>query len=260
MRKSKSSNPSSVVHYTSLEVVNILLNNIYEDENKKPFLIMHLSHLTMMNDLNEGRLILDKFFTDSEKKKNLKQEWNEKYASKEEPFILSTISTDNNTKNIGSLPMWKMYGDDCKGAFLRFDKKGLLDYCNANGYIFDKCNYLSSKEINEKVKNFNINGSFDVIYKDSAFAKNLCWKHEKEWRLLKKAPSTEIKFKYTSRGIVEYVELKMPLKLLKEICIGPLANNEIVLQSLNLMKQQLVSKYPSDIVFKISKSKILMRE
>lgn len=262
MNKTKSSNPfsGSIVHYTSLKVVNTLLNNINEDENKKPFLILHLSHLFMMNDLNEGHLILDKFFTDSEKKKRLKQEWNKKYASVKEPFIFSTISTDNYTKNIGSLPMWIMYGDNCKGAFLRFNKKEIKDYFNGPEYIFDKCNYLSSKEINDKIKNFNLTGSFDVIYKNSAFTKNLCWKHEKEWRLLKKVDSKEIKFKHTPRGIVEYVELKIPLNFLKEICIGPLANEKIVFSSLNLIKQQLIRKYSDHVIFKIHKSSILIRE
>lgn len=251
----------SVAHYTSLEVINIILNSALSSDNGE--FTLHLSHLAMMNDLGESRYVLDKYFTHSNTKKKLKDEWDSEFYPLNIPFILSTISTDRHTCNNGSLPMWKMYGDDCKGAFIRFDKNKLYKFCKDNGYEFMECNYCTVNEVSEIITKFNMKKGappFDELLYESSFTKRIDWEYEKEWRVLVKSNNGKIKTKNTSRGIVEYIEIAFPIKLIEEICIGPLANQDNTLASLDSLKNKLRAKFvEKNIDFNIKKSKIQIR-
>lgn len=252
----------SVAHYTSLEVINIILNSALSSDNGE--FTLHLSHLAMMNDMGESRYVLDKYFTHSNIKKKLKDEWDSEFYPLNIPFVLSTISTDSHTRNNGSLPMWKMYGDDCKGAFIRLDKNKLYKFCKDNGYEFMECNYCTVKEVNEIIrdlnkKNMEMKALFNDILCESSFTKRIDWEYEKEWRVLVKSNNEKIKTKNTSRGIVEYIEIAFPIKLIEEICIGPLANQDNTLASLDSLKKRIKAKFGENIDFNITNSKIQIR-
>lgn len=242
----------SVAHYTSLEVIKIILNSSLSSDNGE--FILHLSLLTMMNDMGESRYVLDKYFTSSKRKKNLKDKWDNEFYPSNMPFILSTISTDIHTRNNGSLPMWKMYGDDCKGALMRFKKKELHEFCLSKGYEFRPCDYYTVKKVCEIVKNFNMRSnyaSFDDILHESSFTKRIDWEYEKEWRILVKSNKERLKTKNTTRGQVEYIEIAFPINLIKEICIGPLARQDTSLACLESLKKKLKAKFGEIINFKL---------
>ena len=256
--------PSSVVHYTSLDVLSTILNKALE--NGSDAITLHLSHLTKMNDSGEGRFVWDRFFTDYFKKQNLKSSWEEYYLS-HMPFVLSTIATDNISKNNGSIPMWRMYGNEFKGALIRFNGEKLTAYCTEKGYRFESCDYRTITDVGKIIKGLNkispkannLLEYFDEIMRRSCFIKNICWNYEKEWRILAFAETAAVKTKQTLRGLVEYIELDIPIDLIEEICIGPLCNEDISMSSLELLTSKLQSVHNDKVHFKISKSKLPIR-
>jgi len=250
--------PSSVAHYTSLEVLDKILNGALNESDG--FITLHLSQISMMNDAGEGDFVLSRFFTDSMKKSELKKEWDSEYYPNHTPFVFSTVATDVETRNRGSLPMWKMYGDNCKGVLIRLNWKLLGKYCEERGYMFSACNYKSTQEISKMVADLNRrNATFQEIMQHSCFAKQLCWNYENEWRVVAFGNQDMIRTKTTSRGIIEYIELKIPLELIEEVCIGPLCVQDTTCSSLCLLKQKLENKFPGKVIFKVSKSNIPLK-
>lgn len=250
----------SVAHYTSLEVINIILNSALSSDNGE--FTLHLSHLAMMNDMGESRYVLDKYFTHSNIKNKLKDEWDNEFYPLNIPFVLSTISTDSHTCNNGSLPMWKMYGDDCKGALIRFDKMKLYKFCQNKGYEFKACTYRPVNEVSKIITKLNMTKGappFDELLYESSFTKRIDWEYEKEWRVLVKSNNEKIKTKNTSRGIVEYIEIALPINLIEEVCIGPLANQDNALACLDSLKKRIKAKFGENIDFNITNSKIQIR-
>jgi hypothetical protein len=253
--------PSSLLHYTSLDVVKILLSNALK-ENRET-LKFHASHLKMMNDLKEGSLILGPFFSDSNLKKELKVDW-EKYISSHVPFVLSLIRTDPNSVNKGHIPMWRMYGANGSGAYLRFDYGTLEKYCNKNSLVLKKCDYSSSYDIRGKVKKLNENlkkelnannkeDYFDGLLDISSFTKSIEWKYENEWRILIQRNQNTVLTKSTSRGIVEYTEVELPLMALEEICLGPLTSED------NLRATKIMCDKISQNTINVKKSNLKLR-
>ena len=69
----------------------------------------------------------------------------------------------------------------------------------------------------------------------------------------------DIKTKSTQRGIIEYVEFKIPIKYIEEICLGPLSNDNSF-DSLKLLYDKLVERFSSgEVHFKLAKSKITIK-
>ena len=249
--------PSSVVHYTSLEVVRIMFDKALTDRNVN--LTFHLSNQTMMNDYGEGAIILDRFFTDSNLKRSLKNEWEEYYSS-HCPFIFSTSSTDNNTKSKGNISMWKMYGNEFRGAYIRFNFKELKEFCVSNNLELIQCDYLTTSDVSKIISQLN-NTNFTNILEHVCKTKIIEWSYEKEWRIVVKkdvSKSSDVKIKNTDHGLVEYIELGIPIRLIKEIRLGPMCNQND-LECLDTLKNQLISFLDGNVNFYIQKSSIKIR-
>ena len=249
------SSPSSIVHYTSVEVVHILLDKALSSEDGQ--ITLHLSSLTMMNDKGEKNYVLDKYFTDSTFKTEKKKEWDAEFYPFHLPFIFSTIPTDKDTKGKGSLPMWKMYGDNCKGAFVRFKGKTVEDFCKKHDLIFEACKYKTTKQVEELITSFNQhNTSFEKILKEACLTKHTSWKYENEWRVVHLTSQEQVKTKPTPRGIVAFIELQVPIDWIEEICLGPLADVHTSLESLSILRDKLKTKFGAQVHCNINSSKI----
>ena len=258
MAKKHSSPPSSLAHYTSVDVLKIILEGALASE--KGEFTMHLSHLAMMNDAKEGAYTLDRYFKDSIKKDTLRRKWEDEYFPKHIPFILSTIRTTTETRDKGSLPMWKMYGDDFKGALIRFNFGKLKKYCEDNSLLLASCEYMTTKECSELIKQLNgVEPNFDELLEKSSLIKNRCWEYENEWRIVAKRTIDDIKVKNTARGVVQYIELKFPIDLIEEICLGPMNNSVFTKPSLILVKDKLINKFRNKVHFNIKSSNINIR-
>lgn len=256
-QKNIKNTPSSVVHYTSLEVVRIMFDKALTGTEAN--VTFHLSNHTMMNDYGEGSIILDRFFTDSHIKQNLKNEW-EKYYSNSCPFIFSTSSTDNNTKSKGNISMWKMYGNEFRGAYIRFNFKELKEFCDNNNLDLIQCDYLTTSDVSKIISQLS-NPEFKDILEYVCKTKTIEWSYEKEWRIVVKKDVSKgrgVKIKNTDHGLVEYVELDIPIRLIKEICLGPLCNQND-LECLDTLKNQLISIFDDNVNFYIQKSSIKIR-
>lgn len=249
--------PSSITHYTSLEVVHILLNQALSKDDGE--IILHASLLTMMNDSGEGCYVLNKYFTDSTLKKEKKEKWEKEFYPNNQPFVFSTIATSIDSRHNGSLPMWKMYGNDCKGALIRFDTRKMKEFCDANGYLFAPCKYLTTKDVQKLIKELNQReASFEDILTETCLSKHTSWSYEKEWRVIRFISQENILTKYTNRGIIEFIEISVPIELIEEICLGPLANVNS-LESLSQLKNKLSEKFKDKVHFNLTKSKITIQ-
>ena len=123
--------PSSLVHYTSIEVLNALIFGAIK--SGKPYFTFHLSLLTEMNDKDEGVLLKDAFF-DTKCNSCYENIW-QQCENSQRPFVLSTIRSTNEHRISGSLPMWKMYCNDCAGVMIKFDFGRLKKFCHQKNYL-----------------------------------------------------------------------------------------------------------------------------
>lgn len=250
--------PKSVAHYTSVDVLKTILEGALLSE--KGDITMHLSHLAMMNDANEGAYILDRYYTGSSKKNAIRREWEEEYFPKHTPFIFSTIRTTVETRDKGALPMWKMYGDNLKGALIRFDFDALKKYCEENNLLFESCRYKTTDECSKLITQLNgAEPDFDKLLKESCLTKNKCWAYENEWRIVAQRTTDDIKIKSTVRGLVQYIELKIPLDIIEEICIGPMSDRVFTEPSIILLRDKLSQKFRDKVHFKITSSNLNIR-
>lgn len=255
------SEPSSLVHYTSLEVLHYLLQGAIEGG----MITLHLSHQRMMNDPYEGELFINSFIERYLKNDGDKDNW-EKYRRKHTCFVFSTIRSTRESMYDGNQLMWKMYGDDFRGALIKFNYQKLQKFvkkCNqTKGYtsiVLEQCEYLeiSSKQADEVAK--ICKNDWHTCIKKSAFVKPLFWKGENEFRIVVIADEHVAKTKNTSRGIVMYYELKIPIELISAIIIGPKCDQTITLTSLEHLKNKINEKQQNKANFTISQSRAKIR-
>jgi hypothetical protein len=254
--------PNGLLHYTSLNVISIMLSDSID--NKRDTLKFHASHLQMMNDMNEGTYILDKFFSNSRKKTELKKEWND-YFDIHTPFVLSMIRSNISTVSKGILPMWKMYGDNGRGAYYRFYLKNFFnkrDKGDASNMVeINKCEYLTLNQRNEDIKwrNKLNNGSddFDLLLYKSTFTKSIDWEYEREWRIVKYLSSEDALVKQSRYGVVRYTEIGIPILALKEICLGPMTNANDY-ESIKCLCNKVNRLFPGTEI-KVTQSKLKVR-
>lgn len=248
------SSHTSLVHYTTLDS----FYGITQDLKEKPNLNFHASNILMMNDMEELNFFMSKFFTESKSKTILKNELNKLIAENGDLYVLSFMKSDKMI--YGKLPMWKMYADNGKGIRLKFSSELFKDTSICE---IKKCEYKTKKEIqklvsakNAEIKYINEKQSYLMkLQEDIAIYKYEYWRYEDEYRLIKR--SNAPKFKTNSLGIISYIDIKIPLKYLSEILIGPMANQMIVEKTLKQLKDVLLDKYGNDNVkFKINKSKL----
>lgn len=240
---------SFLYQYTSIEALynGIIVKNPVKDKE----ICIWASNCEYMNDPDEvktGRKFAEKMFKLSDYEANqamLKVEEN----IKEKMFITSFSSVQDN------LPMWRMYGNNCKGIALGFDAQAIFN--EFKGLIY-KCIYIDSHheiEINEFFKdNVDIDlsnneklkenidrllmsclknlANFIHIFVGGIFlAKNPCYNYEKEYRLFIIAEQ-KIEYRYNNNLIIPYIRNYFPKSALKEIWIGPANNMERTEKSL----------------------------
>gem|GEM_PF-3533874 len=211
--------------------------------------------------MEELRFFLTKFFTSSNSKRILENELNKLISENGDLYVLSFMKSDRKTS--GKLPMWKMYADNGKGICLKFSSEILKssELCEIK-----KCEYKTKTEMqflvskkNAEIKSVDDKKSYLMnLQEEAAIYKYDYWKYEDEYRLIKR--SNEPKFKTNSLGIISYIDIKIPLKYLSEILIGPMANQTIVEKTLQQLKTSLLNKHgENNVKFKINKSKLKLQ-
>ena len=115
-------------HYTKIETLtNHLIKTIKSGESSEPA-YLRLTNSKQLNDPMEGRAIYD--YLEIESSSDCYQSSN---------VFLSSMTTISD-----SLPMWKEYAEESKGAFLQYDKKYLQQIIEHDSLEFVRIFYLNN--------------------------------------------------------------------------------------------------------------------
>lgn len=263
---------TSVIHYTSLDVLYAILQNALQDpENvseKSPFITLHLGCLEMANDTVEFDFVLKKYFKElnpETQENNLIEElhydgW-QKFKAGFYSCAFSLMKSNKEDAQKGNLPLWSLYGNSFKGVYIRLDFQKLKKYCNANGLQFKEIGYHSQNSLDTFLrKNYtDINKNWPRLLDAAVFQKPMAWKHENEWRIFKMAKLEDMKVK-TKNGIgYLYTEIKVPLEFINGIMLGPLVEFESQKFVIETLLKQINEIYKTEINIKITQSKIKVR-
>ena len=185
-------------HYTKIETLtNHLIKTIKSGESSEPA-YLRLTNSKQLNDPMEGRAIYD--YLEIENSSDCYQSSN---------VFLSSMTTISD-----SLPMWKEYAEESKGAFLQYDKKYLQQIIEHESLEFVRIFYLNSareddsdilhklndlKELIQELKTRNTEESMKVqsnIFKNLAKISYLFkvsdYEYESEYRILINFDDSEI--------------------------------------------------------------------
>ena len=185
-------------HYTKIETLtNHLIKTIKSGDSSEPA-YLRLTNSKQLNDPMEGRAIYD--YLEIENSSDCYQSYN---------VFLSSMTTISD-----SLPMWKEYAEESKGAFLQYDKKYLQQIIEHESLEFVRIFYLNSareddsdilhklndlKELIQELKTRNTEESMKVqsnIFKNLAKISYLFkvsdYEYESEYRILINFDDSEI--------------------------------------------------------------------
>ncbi len=214
-------------HYTTVEA---LVNGIIvKSPHKGEEIGLWATHNQYMNDPKEfqwGVSLLDKICNEIEKQYGLdvhiSKDVFENYKQK---FFFTCFS-----EQADCLPMWNMYGGNCHGVALKFNR--FQQTMNDEWLI--KCEYEWT----------NIVPRFLELQKESQVAaltylalmpfilKHGAYSHEKETRYVGAFPYLPTKYRYRNGLAIPYKEIVGDKDVLASIVVGPAANQDEVEQSL----------------------------
>lgn len=233
-----------------------------------PYFVIRSYNASFMNDGDECRIGYQSFLNELKKRKYyLGKQLTERNFKAIQSKILkgqSRYYISSFAKAKDCLPMWRTYGEDGNGIAIGLDSHSLAE----NGFpIFDciydspkikaiareLCQWAEKRAVKEmtddEVLLFN-----NYIYMLSCLAKNAHFDYEQESRLCsyfeifqnKSIASFnngkhlfDIHFECAGGKIVSYIEIEMPISVVKEIWIGPTNNMESSLASLEMWLQSM---------------------
>lgn len=206
-------------HYTKIETLtNHLIKTIKSGDSSEPA-YLRLTNSKQLNDPMEGRAIYD--YLEIENSSDCYQSSN---------VFLSSMTTISD-----SLPMWKEYAEESKGAFLQYDKKYLQQIIEHDSLEFVRIFYLNStreddsniiqklhdlKELIQELKTRHTEESrkvqsniFKNLAKISYLFKVSDYEYESEYRILINFDDSEIEGrlnpKLKTEDKIELEELKV---------------------------------------------------
>ena len=202
-------------HYTKIETLtNHLIKTIKSGNSSEPA-YLRLTNSKQLNDPMEGRAIYD--YLEIENSSDCYQSSN---------VFLSSMTTISD-----SLPMWKEYAEESKGAFLQYDKKYLQQIIEHDSLEFVRIFYLNSTRENDSDIIQKLNDLKELIQElkarhteesrkvQSSIFKNLAkisylfkvsdYEYESEYRILINFDDSDIERKLNPKIITEdRIELK----------------------------------------------------
>lgn len=206
-------------HYTKIETLTNHLIKTLKSDDSSELAYLRLTNSKQLNDPMEGRAIYD--YLEIENSSDCYQSSN---------VFLSSMTTISD-----SLPMWKEYAEESKGAFLQYDKKYLQQIIEHDSLEFVRIFYLNStreddsniiqklndlKELIQELKTRHTEESRKV---QSSIFKNLAkisylfkvsdYEYESEYRILINFDDSEIEErlnpKLKTEDKIELEELKI---------------------------------------------------
>lgn len=275
-----------IYHYTAINTLPNLLHtpteqerNIMVDNDDNPdygyYLDFHATDLHLMNDRQENRLITDVLnqVPGELALANGVADW-----VQGKPYIVSFC------KQRDYIPMWQMYANQKKGICLKFRRDGLVEdiqKINASQFAdikMEECTYLTEnkfrqrgREVKKVLKQFSealVPGqpifpeqrNIPDFKKESVFLKLDSFEYEQEVRLAV-FTSDVCLVKDGRYGIGLYYPVKIPLRHLEEIIVGPSTYQDILRYSVaELLKNKNIYRLDNyDINIKVSVSRLRLR-
>ncbi|MDB9781524.1 DUF2971 domain-containing protein [Winogradskyella sp.] len=265
-----------IYHYTSLETLNAILNNVENDE-----LTLRATHVNYLNDNTENEIavnILKKNLLEYESQlgnisnkkifNNLDDDKIDFFKNisfdKLPPFIFSL------SKEKDSLPMWNTYADKSLGICIGFNKNNIEEYAekSANTRLIE-CDYnhnrvevFIKKNIQQLYNSITISNYFIGVIQGGdksiwhefekmvPLLKDSNYNYEKEWRVVIEPKfdwDSTTNFKDLSFNVVDglpkpYIDFKVKKDFIKEIVVGPCSNFNLVSKSLAMMLSKIGCK------------------
>lgn len=277
---------SHIYHYTSVESLLGMLHKPtevelkeIEDNGNDPdygyYLEFHASDLRLMNDKQENKLIID---VDKHVPHELSLARSLADWVYNKPYVVSFCRRQD------FIPMWKIYADKGNGICLKFKRDSLgnaikkINKSKFHDIIFKDCIYLTESEFRKHIKSVVkqimefaselVQGQpilpeqrdLHDFNAESAFLKLRSFDYEQETRL---AVFADLNYytKQGKHGITLYHLVKIPLRFLEEIIIGPSVNQDILEYSVyELLKNKEYDKLKTyDIDIKVKKTSIELR-
>ena len=279
---------SYIYHYTSVESLLGMLHtptehelNEVSDNGNDPdygyYLEFHASDLRLMNDKQENKLIID---VDKHVPHELSLARSLADWVYNKPYIVSFCRRQD------FIPMWKIYATKGNGICLKFKRDSLsledaikkINKSKFHDIILKDCIYLTESEFRKYIKSVVkqikefanelvqgqsiLPGQRDLhdFNAESAFLKLRSFDYEQETRL---AVFADLNYytKQGKHGIALYHPVKIPLRFLEEIIIGPSVNQDILEYSVyELLKNKRYDKLKTyDIDIKVKKTSIELR-
>ncbi len=240
------------------------------------YLTFHATDAYMLNDRLEHNLLLD-ILQDVIKKR--KQHYACEILTCGKPYVVSFC------KQGDYLPMWQIYAANGKGICLEFEidempDAEVLNRLNDTGteasldeLQFAECKYLSAYKLKAQIKSWKEKIEeayreipekqispklpYKTLYQEAITYKTDDWKYEDEIRLVRWTQYPQIK--NGKNGLCPYVEIKIPLRFLKGIKVGPSLNQEALVYAINeLLRIKEIDKL-KDISIKVTASKVALK-
>lgn len=270
-----------IYHYTSIRSLPDLLHtpndiesNFIEDNGNNLdygyYMDFHAGDINLMNDTLENKLVKNIF-----KKISYHLRSSAEYAQ----WIHGKLYAVSFSTESDYIPLWRIYAAENSGICLKFQYNAIEDAVkNINNNTFVNiqaglCQYLSKTEFKNKLQivlseiaSANNESSTSGWHKlndafvQSAFCKLRAFEYEKEYRLAAFVNS-DCHIKQGKYGLSPYYPIKIPMRLLKEIIIGPSKYQDTLAYSIQeLIKSRILDKLDNyDINIKVSKSHLKIR-
>ena len=206
--------PSTLYHYTSLETLFAIINNINNDDPNNVYFTLRATHASFLNDDTEGKLLPnvlhDLGVTDSSL---LILQSLQGY-----PFVCSLSELDDD------LNMWRCYANDGKGVAIGLNYSELKSILNDK---LTKIEYASHDELKKRLISGGIKQMLhaeDKLPLSRLLYEALSYKHpsfsaEKEWRIYKYF--IENGFRISNGQIIPFLELHISVSAMETILLGP---------------------------------------
>ena len=264
-----SENINRLYHYTSFEAFVHIFDYQLDCVSNHNMIDLRFGNPVNMNDKNEIAFFEKFFFTGSKISNEIAELYTKLKKKMPFPYIFSLIH------HVGSkwypkdeIPMWFMYGGKATGVRIAFDFKQIEKFCENNNYLLKECQYVNQGEMKDiasncrerikKTKREDWNEALKKTYIDSLCYKTKDWTYEQEYRIVA-CGNNDKTFRICPEEKYKYLHVAFPLKAVKEVTIGPLADKIVANRCIELLTNELFSKVSSLKAFDIKVSKLQIR-
>lgn len=257
----------TVYQYTKWPALFGMIRTKQDGNTCKPYFGIRLYNAAFMNDDEECRLGYQAFLDELKKHKSY---FGKKLTEKQFEAIQKRILDRQSKYYLASfamaedcLPMWRSYGGEGSGVSIGLDASVIANNgISLKGCIYDPIRITSivrslcihAEEDHDLFTDEYMSLFHDFVYRLSYLAKNRHFDYEKEYRICtyferftnnnlasfnNGEKTYAIKFECRGNRIVSFIDIELPIEVVREIWIGPTNNVESSRRSLNMWLESM---------------------